>query len=163
MGYVENNLGKNETVVAQAKITPLYLIFAWVKAILLFWLLLIPVFKAIKLTISVLNMELAVTNKKIIAKAGFLDSGAAEAPLNKIQGCSVALPFWGKIFNYGWVTIKTNVDEFKFPAIANPEGFKKIVMNQVDQYEEDQAKRQAAEMAQAMAGVMGNANAANNG
>ena len=44
--YVEQNLGKNESIVKMAKMTPVFLVFKWVWGILGFWLLLIPTFKA---------------------------------------------------------------------------------------------------------------------
>ena len=55
--YVEQNLGKNETIVKAAKFTPIYLIWMWVKGILFFWMLLIPTFKALFATIEYIKLR----------------------------------------------------------------------------------------------------------
>ena len=47
--YVENNLNKNEVIVQKAKLNGLMLLSAWLKGILLCWLLLIPTIKAIEI------------------------------------------------------------------------------------------------------------------
>ncbi len=152
--YVENNLGKNESIVKKAKLTPLFLVGTWIKGILLFWLLLIPVFKAIAATVRHFKTELAITNKRIVGKVGVFNTKALDAPLNKIQNTSVTQPFWGKIFNYGTVKINTAAGEYLFDGIASPDAFKGMIIAQIDQYEEDRVKQQASEMANAMAGVL---------
>ena len=152
--YVENNLGKNETVVKKAQLTPLFLVGAWIKGILFCWLLLIPVFKAIGATVRYCKTELGITNKRIVGKVGVFNTKALDAPLNKIQNVAVTQPFFGKIFNFGTVKINTAVGEYEFSGIASPDAFKGMIMAQIDQYEEDRVKQQAAEMASAMAGVL---------
>lgn len=152
--YVENSLGKNETIVKKADRNGLFLVGAWIKGILLCWLLLIPTVKAIIATVRFNAVELACTTKRVVGKIGFANTKAMDAPLNKIQNMSVSQPFFGKIFNYGTVTITTAAGEFQFGAIKNAEAFKRIVMAQVDQFEEDRMKQQADQMAKAMAGAI---------
>lgn len=43
--YIENNLGKNENIVQKAKLNGLFLLSTWIKGILFFWLLFIPLIK----------------------------------------------------------------------------------------------------------------------
>ena len=86
--YVENNLNKNEVIVQKAKLNGLMLLSAWLKGILLCWLLLIPTIKAIAATIRFNKTELAVTNKRIIGKVGVFNTKTLDAPLNKIQNTS---------------------------------------------------------------------------
>jgi len=152
--YVENNLGKNETIVKKADRNGLFLLGTWIKGILLCWLLLIPVFKAIIATIRFTHIELAITNKRVIGKVGVANTNSLDAPLNKIQNASVSQPFFGKIFNYGVVRIDTAAGSFEFGCIKNAEAFKKMLMAQIDQYEEDRVKQQAAEMASAMSAAL---------
>lgn len=59
--FVENNLIKNEKIVKECKPTMLFLIPKWIFGILFFWLLLIPLIKAIIATVQVCNIELALT------------------------------------------------------------------------------------------------------
>lgn len=157
MAYVENNLTKNEVIVKKADRNGLFLLGVWIKGILFCWLLLIPLIKAIIKTVQFNNVELAITNKRIVGKTGVVNTDALDAPLNKIQNVSVNQSFGGKIFNYSTVQINTAAGVWKFNAIKNGDKFKGMIMAQVDQYEEDRIKQQAAEMASAMAGVM-NAN-----
>ena len=62
--------------------------------------------------------------------------------------------FWGKIFNYGTVKINTAAGVYEFDGVSSPDNFKRKIMNQIEQYEEDRVKQQAAEMASAMAGAL---------
>ena len=152
--YVENNLGKNETVVKKAELNGLFLLTTWIQGILFCWLLLIPLIKAISKTVQFKCQELAITNKRVIGKVGVANTSALDAPLNKIQNISVKQTFWGKIFNHGIVTITTAAGNFVFPAVKNADAFKGAIMAQIDQYEEDRIKQQAAEMASAMGAVL---------
>ena len=103
--YVEQNLNKNEVIVKKAELNPLQLIFAWVFGLLFSWLLLIPVFKAIATTITYLNTELAITNKRIVGKVGFINSNSLDAPLNKVQN----------VFNF----INCTISECIFNSLLN--------------------------------------------
>lgn len=152
--YVENNLNRGETIVKKAELNSISLVMTWVFGILFFWLLFIPLIKAIIATIKFCNTELAITNKRIVGKTGFANSGSLDAPLNKIQTASASTKFWGKIFNYGTVTINTAAGAFTFTGIKNADGFKGLVMAQIEQYEEDRVKAQAQEMASAMAAAI---------
>ncbi len=154
--YVENNLGKNETIVKKAELNGLFLVTTWLAGILFFWLLLIPLVKAIIATVKFKNIELAITNKRIIGKIGVANTEALDAPLNKIQNVKVTQNFWGKIFNHGVIHISTAAGEYHFMAIKNADAFKRMIMAQIDQYEEDRIKQQAEEMAKAMGSVLNN-------
>ena len=50
--YVENNLGKGETIVKKAELNPAALVGAWIFGILFCWLLLIPLFCFVSIVIS---------------------------------------------------------------------------------------------------------------
>ncbi len=154
MAYVEKNLGKNEAVVKMADKNALFLVGTWIKGILLFWLLLIPLIKAIIATIKFLNVELAITNKRVVGKIGVLNTQALDAPLNKIQNVGEKQPFFGKIFNFSTITINTAAGEYVFNGIKSGAQFKGMIMAQIDQYEEDRVKQQANEMASAMASAI---------
>jgi uncharacterized membrane protein YdbT with pleckstrin-like domain len=152
--YVENNLGRNETLVKKAEMNKLFLLGAWIKGILLCWLLFIPTIKAIIATVKFNHIELAITNKRIVGKVGVLNTRALDAPLNKIQNVAVDQPFFGKIFNYGTVKVDTAAGNYVFTAIKNADAFKNMILAQVDQYEEDRVRQQAAEMASAMSAAI---------
>ncbi len=148
--YVEKNLNVRETILKNAELHPVQLIIAWIWGVLGCFLLFIPTIVAIKKTITYLNTELSVTDKRVIGKAGFINSASLDAPLNKIQNVTVDSGLFGKIFNYGNVKIQTAGDAIAFFGIKDPDGFKKFLMNQIDEYENAKIKAQAQEMAAAM-------------
>lgn len=152
--YVEQNLGKNESIVKAAKFTPIYLVWMWVKGILLCFLLLIPTFKALFATIEYSRKELAITNKRVVGRVGVFKTVSLDAPLNKVQNVEINQNLIGKIFNFGHVSITTASGSIPFGGVDHPDAFKGMLMAQIDQYEEDRVKQQAAEMANAMAGVL---------
>lgn len=152
--YVERNLNKNEQIIQKAKLSPVALVMAWVGGVLFCWLLLIPTIKAIITTVKFTHIELAVTNKRIIGKAGVINTASLDLPLSKVQNINVSQGLWGKIFKYGKVEIKSAADSIAFVMVKNPDAFKRCCMAQIEQYEEDRVKQQAAEMAQAMANAM---------
>jgi uncharacterized membrane protein YdbT with pleckstrin-like domain len=152
--YVENNLNRNETIVKKAQISKLSLIPTWFFGILFCWLLLIPLVKAIVNTIKVFNIELAITSRRVIGKAGVVNSSAMDAPLDKVQNCSVSSGLGGKIFGYGTVVIDTAAGKYIFTMVKQPDNFKKALMAQIEQAQEDKMKQQAEEMAKAMAAAI---------
>ena len=152
--YVEDNLGKNESIVKKAELHPIFLVGTWVFGILFCWVLLIPLIKAIIATVRFCHIELAVTTKRVVGKVGVIETKALDAPLNKIQSVSVTQKLFGKIFNYGIVRIDTAAGTFSFQAIKRPDEFKHVAMGQIDQFEEDRLNQQAEKMAQAMASAI---------
>ena len=154
MSYVDSNLGKNEVIVKKMDRNAMPLIGAWIVGILFFWLLFIPLFKAIKKTIVFSNTEMAITNKRLIGKVGVVRTESMDIALNKVQNASVKYSFWGKIFNCGTISISSAAGNMTIGYVKNAEAFKGAIMAQIDQYEEDRMKEQAAQMASAMAGVL---------
>ena len=154
MRYTENNLNMNEVVVKVAERNGLFLLGTWIKGVLFWWLLLIPLIKAIIKTIQFTHVELALTNKRLVGKIGVLNTDAMDSPLNKIQNVAVTQTFGGKIFNYSLITVVTAAGSYKFDAIKNGNAFKNMITAQIDRYEEYRIKQQANEMAKSMAGVL---------
>lgn len=152
--YVEQNLNRGESIVKKVELNPIMLVFTWLFGILFCWLLLIPLIKAIIATVKFCNIELAVTNKRVVGKIGVFNTQTLDAPLNKIQNTSTKGSFWGKIFNYATITINTAAGEYHFSGVKNADAFKGIIMNQVEAYEEQRLKDQAQQMATAMASAI---------
>ena len=97
--YVEQNLGKNESIVRKAELNSLALVAAWISGVLFCWLLFIPTIKAIIKTVQFFHIELAVTSRRVVGKTGVLHTQTLDAPLNKIQNVAESKTFGGKIFN----------------------------------------------------------------
>lgn len=149
MSYVDDNLGKNEKVLLKARVSwgiflPAIISFAIVVIyrllmakmvgspqenpignaliILIFLFLLLWVFAAaIKALIFLLTSEFAVTNRRLIAKYGFIRRHTVEMLLLKVESVSVQQSIYGRIFNFGTLIITgTGGTRERFFAISKP-------------------------------------------
>ena len=57
--------------------------------------------------ISASAAEFVVTNRRVIRKAGLFAREIEQAPLDKIQDITVAQGVWGRLLNFGTVTLET--------------------------------------------------------
>ena len=91
---------------------------------LLFWALAV---------VNVLSTELAVTNKKVIGKVGFIRRVSIDIPLQKIESLSVDQGIFGRMIGYGKVSVQgTGGNRCAIPYIKNPMDFRRVVMNIMD-------------------------------
>ena len=143
MSYVENNLIKDEKVKFFARVH--FAIFSssiiWFIIVLIIAssgfsshsssrdplmifkliLFLIPLFIFLNALIIKLTTEFSVTNKRIIAKIGFFQRHTIEILLSKVESLKVNQSIWGRIFNYGSITvIGSGGTQQKFIGISNP-------------------------------------------
>lgn len=142
--YIENHLTKNEKIIKKAKISAIT-IFTSIFRLRFF-----------RNLVAMATTELGFTDKNVIGKSGFISSKAMSSSLDKVQNVSVKSGLFGKIFNYGDVTVTTASGTYKFFNIAKAEAFKTALMTQIETYGEEKVKYQAAQMAQAMAGAIKN-------
>lgn len=131
MSYIENNvLSNGEVIIERVSLHPLKLVMAWIWKVLGFWLLLIPLIKAIKLTIYYNSTEMVITNRKVIEKYGWISVHCDEMSLNKIENITVKSSFWGGLFGYGDVIIQgANRNNVNFKGVSKPEQIRKIIDN----------------------------------
>ena len=114
---------------------------------IMFFILLLAGIHEIKSFFRFFNMELAVTNKRVIGKSGIINTSAVDVPLDKIHSVSVSNGLFGKIFNYGNVVISMSTYEtFRYQYISNPDEFKATLMEEIDRYKsaEEMDKKSAA-------------------
>ena len=104
----------------------------------------------IKDLIAFFTPKLTITNKKVTGKTGLINTNQLDSPLNKISGVQVEKGLFGQIFNYGTIKITTASTVFNFKYIGNPDEFRTILNNQIEQYDEERIKKQAQELAAAM-------------
>ena len=148
MGYVDSNLLQGESVVYRTRIHPLIFAGAIVlgalglflvvlglvnKAVIgLFFLgavlVLIATVQAISRLIRIRTSEFAVTNKRVIVKAGLVRRVSLELLLPKVEAIHVDQGILGRIFNYGTITIVgTGGTKEPFRGIAKPLEFRRQV------------------------------------
>lgn len=132
--YVESTLINDEKVIYTGKISlwsllPLFIIgliflpFAGIG--LIFWLIAI---------IRYMTTELAFTNKRVIAKFGFISRQTIELNLTKVESLQVNQGILGRIFNYGTLVISgAGNPQAPIPGISNPMTFRRSFMEFQDQ------------------------------
>jgi uncharacterized membrane protein YdbT with pleckstrin-like domain len=124
--YVENNLTQGETVVYQAKVS----VFSLLPLILLGAVFLLAggvgiLFWAVAL-IRYLTTELAITNKRVIAKFGFISRKTIELNISKVESTQVHQGVLGRIFNYGSLIVSgAGNPQAPIPGISDPIGFRR--------------------------------------
>ena len=73
------------------------------------------------------STELAVTNRKVIAKFGFIRRDAIELRLEKVESIAVVQGILGRLLNYGTIKVNGAGTTARIPCISNPFEFKKKV------------------------------------
>lgn len=130
--YIDDALIKDERVLYRGHIT------LWSVAHLIFFgVLLLPVVVGLFLLLAALirykTTELAVTNKRVIAKFGFISRHTIELNINKVESIQVSQGIMGRIFNYGSLTISGAGDpQAPIPGISDPMGFRKAFIEAQD-------------------------------
>lgn len=88
--------------------------------------------------------ELAITDKRVIAKRGLIARDTMEMFLGKVESIQVDQSVLGRMFNYGTVIISgTGVHSTPFRNIADPLGFRKAFMSAADNFSRTAAPAQA--------------------
>ena len=77
--------------------------------------------------IAYISTELAITNKKVIAKFGLVRRKTFELELSRIDSFQVEQSIPGRIFGYGDVLAKTAGGDVLIPGVNNPLHFRKEI------------------------------------
>lgn len=131
--YIESNLTKGENIIKKAQLTWWSQISYIVLGILLLPAMGLGLLLFIPAVINMITTELALTNKRVIAKTGFIRRDAIELRLEKVEGVVVSQGLLGRIFNYGDVVVTgTGGIKTPIPFIAKPLEFRRVVNEYLD-------------------------------
>ncbi len=157
MGFIENNLSTNERIVYKGHlhwfafvggICILFLIWLiavalclynhlewWIPTLITAVLLLIGY---IYIALVMKNTEYYITNRRLIVKKGILERQTTELRLNKCEGVIVNQSLFGRLFNYGTISITTGevVNVYKF--LAGPIKFRTMINEVLDMRQEEE-------------------------
>ena len=143
--YVQSVISKDEKVEYEGKIS-LWSLLSLILPGLVFILLgleLLPLFGLgliflIAAFIRYKTTELAITNKKIIAKFGFISRNTIELLLPKIESIQVNQSILGRLFNYGSIIASgAGNPQAPVPGIASPIEFRKKFMEIQERVEKE--------------------------
>lgn len=124
-GYVANSLIKNERVLYEGKVSiasllPLFvlgLLTIMIGVGLLFWIL---------AAVKYFTTEMAITNKRVIAKHGLIRRSTVELNLQRIESIQVHQSILGRIFNYGSIIVAgAGTPQAPVPGISAPLSFRR--------------------------------------
>ena len=147
MGYIEQSLGQNETLIYKARFHWLYYAAACAALILLIILVIWLIFYAAAWTkwillsgciigfvlllrsmIPIWTTEIAVTNHRLIVKRGWLSRSTDEFQLKAIEQVNFEQGFLGRLFDFGRVDVHgTGLENLRIPPVAGPLGFLKAI------------------------------------
>lgn len=126
MSYIQKSLIKGEQVVLQARISwwsqlPLMILGFLLLPVMGFGLLLWVIGIARYFT-----TEMAITNKRVIAKFGFISRRTVEINLQRIESIQVHQSILGRVFDYGSIIVSgAGNPQAPIPGISDPLGFRK--------------------------------------
>ncbi|MEO5944387.1 MAG: PH domain-containing protein [Ferruginibacter sp.] len=95
----------------------------------------------------------AVTNIRVIDEGGVFTRHAKESPLEKINNIEYSQSFWGRIFGFGNVDIKTAAElgETNYEMIHHPKLLKDTITHAQEEYKKTQLNNQALQIAKSFA------------
>jgi len=124
--YVESVLSSGEEVVYKAKVSFWSMLPLFILGLLLLGCIGIGVLFWIAAIMRYATTELAITNKKIIAKYGFIRRHTIELLLHKAEGVQVSQSVFGRILNYGSILVSGGGStQTPILGIADPIAFKR--------------------------------------
>lgn len=93
-----------------------------------------------------------VTNYRVIDESGLINLSAKESPLEKINNVSYDQDIWGRIFNYGHVTIQTaaEIGSTEYKDVHGPKRLKDTITLAQSEFKNLQLTNQARQMMEAM-------------
>ncbi len=144
MGYIEQNLNENEIVIYKANVSWAVFFRPIIILVLLIWLsskvheivvvlvVILGLLVFLRIFIAIVTTEFALTNRRIIAKRGFLNRETMEILLEKVESINISQPLDGRIFGFGTVTVVgSGGSKNVFPSISHPFELQKQVNHQI--------------------------------
>jgi len=155
--YIDQSLGRGETVIIRARFHWLYTVYAWGSLVLplavllglyihagarthnatdpISWVLFLGAVWVIMGFITFARMllrrwttEIGITSHRFVEKYGLFTMRTNEIALPNIEGVRVHQSFLGRLFGYGTVKIEgTGVDSVTTPHIDDPVGFVRAI------------------------------------
>ncbi|EJB8489940.1 PH domain-containing protein [Acinetobacter baumannii] len=136
--YIESNLAKDEKIIVKAHVSWWSQIWLLIFGVLLLFAGGIGLILIIIAIINVMTTELAITNRRIIAKSGLIRRNTIELKVNRVESLGVDQSITGRIFNFGSVVVKgTGGSHAPIPYIARPLEFRQQVNHYLDELDDN--------------------------
>jgi uncharacterized membrane protein YdbT with pleckstrin-like domain len=133
--YVEKSLVHNEKILYRGKLSLWPHFFTILLGILLL-VIVIGLFVLIDVAVKLASTELAVTNRRVIAKFGIIRRRTFELNIDRVEAIQVEQSIWGRLFNYGTLRIAGAGNFDPIPCVSAPLAFKKAVLESQEAWRE---------------------------
>ena len=128
MSYIDDSLIEGEQIVHRARVS-WWSQFPLVLLGVLTLVIVVGGFFLIVAWVKVRSTELAITNKRVIAKFGFIKRHTVEINLDKVEALKVEQGVWGRFLNFGTIFISgAGTSVAPIPNIADPLVFRRKFM-----------------------------------
>jgi uncharacterized membrane protein YdbT with pleckstrin-like domain len=128
MSYIDDSLIEGETILHRARVS-WWSQFGLVALGVILLVVVVGLILLIAAWIKVRSTEIAITNRRVIAKFGFVKRDTVEINLEKVEALKVEQGFFGRMLNFGTVFISgagTSVAPIR--DIADPLVFRRKFM-----------------------------------
>ncbi len=143
MGFISDNLMKEEEVVYEGKLHWIIFVPGIVLIVIGFLCFSLPGLAAILIMIGLamilaayikkVTTEIAVTNKRVLGKTGLIRRDTIDLNLKKVESLYADQGIFGRILNYGAVRIVgTGGSSFRVNGVDKPIEYKKAANEQID-------------------------------
>ena len=128
--YIEKVLGREERITYEARISIWFL-----SPLILLGLVTLPFLGVgliflISAYLKYISTEIAITNKRVIAKFGFISRKTTEISIDRIESIQVDQGIWGRIFNYGSLVVSgAGNPQAPIPGISEPLEFRRAFID----------------------------------
>lgn len=128
MSYIDDSLIEGETILHRARVS-WWSQFGLVLLGIVLLVVVIGLGFLIVAWIRVRSTEIAITNRRVIAKFGFIKRHTVEINLEKVEALKVEQGFWGRMLNYGTIFISgAGTSVAPIADIADPLVFRRKFM-----------------------------------
>ena len=128
MSYIDESLIEGETVLHRGRVS-WWSQFGLILLGIVTLIVVIGIGFLIAAWVRVRSTEIAITNRRVIAKFGFIKRHTVEINLEKVEALRVEQGFWGRFLNYGTIFVSgAGASVAPFPDIADPLVFRRKFM-----------------------------------
>lgn len=131
--YINNVLGRDEKITYEAKISIWSMLPLLILGFITIWFFGLGIIFFIAAYLKFISTELAITNKRVIAKFGFISRRTIEINLDRIESIQVNQGIFGRIFNYGSLVVSgAGNPQAPIPGVSDPLAFRRAFMETQD-------------------------------
>ena len=127
--YIESTLGRDERIIRSTRIS------LWsIAPLILLGVVTLPIVVGLFVLgaayVRYKSIELAVTNRRVVAKFGFVSRRTVEITITKVESVQIAQGVLGRIFGFGTLVIAgTGATHEPLRGIKDPIGFRRACMD----------------------------------